>query len=315
MEKKKAFEIIVGNIKKSDSEISGELDMQLLNMSEAARNVGYGCDPEELSTFFEREENLSGPFDRQTENRAAEAFRKQVRTAEFAGMKAFLCDLNSAYADKRPVSPDKKQEEQRQSESNPDAFPKNPVCKIAYMKNIHADEAFEAFCRLVSNPAASFATDFQSVCEEVYNGRADFCILPVETSEEGTLTAFRKLIDKYELITECVCAVQGDGQVTKYALLGRSPEVKIPVAGSIESCYVRVSFDSPDTESLLSLLSAASVLGATYVKSESMPLTRDDGRYNFCITFRLNREKIRAFLDYLELEFPDGTENTVYFQV
>ena len=302
MDSEKPFDVIVGNIANSYLRISDELDIQLLNMNDACRIIGCGCDETDLSGIFDESEKLFEVSDEPLSVTTAAALKNQVHLAERSAVKAYLAMLTAARnggkddASKSPEHRDK-------------------LCNISYMKNIYADEAFEMFCRLIGNPAALFASDFQTVCEDVYNGRAEFCILPVETSEEGTLTAFRKLIDKYELVVCCVCSVQGDGQITKYALLGRSGDSRQMPEPTFDERYIRLTFDSPGTGNLSALFAAANVLGLEYVKSDSMPLTWDDRRYNFCVTFRAERRKIEAFLTYLGLDFPDCAEKTVYFRI
>lgn len=92
--------------------------------------------------------------------------------------------------------------------------------KIAYLQNKFSDEAFSKLTYRFRNPRAAYASSFTEVCEEVYNGFCEFCILPVESSGDGKLLRFYGLIEKFNLKIVSVCDVeQLDGSYTKYALL------------------------------------------------------------------------------------------------
>ena len=71
--------------------------------------------------------------------------------------------------------------------------------RVAYLRNAYADRAFRRFCEQLGELSVVYCTDFESVCEEVYYGRADMCILPLDSSRDAKLIGFVRLVDKYEL--------------------------------------------------------------------------------------------------------------------
>ena len=95
--------------------------------------------------------------------------------------------------------------------------------RISYQRNRYTDEAYEQFAALLPEPRASYAHSFRSVCEDVYNGLCEYCILPLENSAEGRLTSFSRLIAEYEMKIAAVCDVRvGEDRVTRFALLRRT---------------------------------------------------------------------------------------------
>ena len=83
--------------------------------------------------------------------------------------------------------------------------------RVAYMTGSLADKAFLRFSEWLPGCRAADARSFVDACEEVYNGLCQFCILPLESAEEGRLAAFSRLIVRYGLQTIAVCDVTQRG--------------------------------------------------------------------------------------------------------
>ncbi len=90
--------------------------------------------------------------------------------------------------------------------------------RVAYMTGSLADKAFLRFSEWLPGCRAADARSFVDACEEVYNGLCQFCILPLESAEEGRLAAFSRLIVRYGLQTIAVCDVTQRG-VTDFGAL------------------------------------------------------------------------------------------------
>jgi len=99
------------------------------------------------------------------------------------------------------------------------------VSSVSYVRSQVTDRAFAVFSAENTSVTASYGADFRTVCEDVYYERSDACILPLESSEDGLLTSFMKLILKYELWIHDVyrCRTEDDSFVT-LALLTASPD-------------------------------------------------------------------------------------------
>lgn len=95
--------------------------------------------------------------------------------------------------------------------------------RVSYMTGSLADKAFLQFSERLPGCRAADVRSFVDACEEVYNGLCQFCILPLESAEEGRLSAFFRLIVRYGLQTVAVCDVMQKGvgglRRTRFALL------------------------------------------------------------------------------------------------
>lgn len=183
---------------------------------------------------------------------------------------------------------------------------------VAYVRNAVSDEAFKRFSGAMKSPSVSYTASFAAACEEVYYGRVRYCILPYESSDEGTLSGFMKMIRKYELYTECVCSVRGERSSTRFVLLSRQGGEMLTAKGTKR--YLKVTVDSPDADTYGRLSVAASAMRLRQIKSESMPVSWDDGRYGCVLTYELCGSAA-PFLLYLSLFVPECSDRSVYIEV
>ncbi len=193
--------------------------------------------------------------------------------------------------------------------------------KIAYMRNAYSDAAYSVFSKGISGASVLYPSSFSAVCEEVYYGRAGYCILPYESSEEGVLSGFRRLISKYELRPVLTCSVITDGSsqsTTRFALLAKSVE-KIKTDGRFSGKtlneYLKITVSGPQEKVSLKVLGAASLCGLECTKTESVPLTWDEGSYAGALTFSLNGDGLIPFLLYLYLEVPESEIEGIYTDI
>lgn len=183
---------------------------------------------------------------------------------------------------------------------------------VAYVRNAVSDEAFKRFACAMKSPSVSYTASFAAACEEVYYGRVRYCILPYESSDEGTLSGFMKMIRKYELYTECVCSVRGERSSTRFVLLSRQGGEMLTAKGSKR--YLKVTVDSPDADTYVKLSVAASAMRLRQIKSESMPVSWDDGRYGCVLTYELCGSA-SPFLLFLTLFAPECSDRSVYIEI
>lgn len=216
--------------------------------------------------------------------------------------------------------------------------------RIAYVKNSYSDTAYRVFSHHIDDASVVYPGSFSAVCEEVYYNRVGFCILPYETSDEGVLPGFRMLISKYELVPVLTCPVvtdtaQSGSRVTHFVLLSKNfmrirPSGKF-ARGSKE--FLKITLDNPDGGMMANVLGAAVCSGLDHVKTESVPISWEDGCYSCSVTFSLrcadnsdstnstsgtdntggadSSSDIVPFLLYLALEVPESTPNGMYSSV
>ncbi len=188
--------------------------------------------------------------------------------------------------------------------------------KIAYFKNAYADTAFRVFSSFLKNPSVVYLTDFNSVCEEVYYGRADLCMLPLDSSKDAKLISFYRLIDKYELNPVFSCDVTAlDGSVTtRYVLLRRSialPGEEYKKSGG--SCFFEFSFVPDEKAALGDILLVAEECGLSTYKVDSIPLTYSDSQFAFDIIINAeDSKKLDAFVLFLDLAVPQYKPMGIY---
>ncbi len=126
---------------------------------------------------------------------------------------------------------------------------------VSYVRNTYSDRAFDAFEDIFGTMRVSHSENSKSACESVYYDETDYCILPFESSDEGLLLSFRRLMLKYELRVAAVVSVpSGEDSYTSFALLtggiddpcGDCCEMYIPVTGGREIINICSVLDELD---------------------------------------------------------------------
>ena len=190
--------------------------------------------------------------------------------------------------------------------------------RIIYQRNSYADNAYLCFAELLKSPRALYAHSFSAICEEVYNGSAEFCILPLESSSEGMLNSFARLIDRYELKTVATCDVPAtDAQrSTRFALLRRDL-VPLPVPPHSKHRLFACSARLDASPSPAELLCAAQLCGLELYRLDSrVPIDGEDPHaHTLHYVFRLGQSDLSAFLLYLSMEVPHCTLDGFYFHI
>lgn len=81
----------------------------------------------------------------------------------------------------------------------PEAPMQGAAGRIAYVRNPLSETAYGRFLSFLPEAAGNAFDHFQDICEEVYNGICEYCLLPVSNSSEGRLSRFCGMILKYDL--------------------------------------------------------------------------------------------------------------------
>jgi hypothetical protein len=155
--------------------------------------------------------------------------------------------------------------------------------RIAYMPTAFADKAYLRLAAHVKSPRAAATSGFVDACEEVHSGLCEYCILPLENTQSGKLTAFTRLILRYRLRITAVCDLENaaaEGQVTRFALLKNASDEEFPAplipppAG--EPLYLELMHTS-DSLTLTELLTAAEFCGMSLCRADTLPGLDDTG--------------------------------------
>lgn len=181
---------------------------------------------------------------------------------------------------------------------------------VAHFVNLYADRAFAAFSAALGNVSVRASEDYTAACEEVSEGNADFCILPIESARDGVMDRFEQMIDRYSLfiLMTCTLRLSGEneeseedgGEWIRFALLAASP-CRLIGQGQPSADRIRVQI-TPEGEALWELLLAADLLGAKLLEC-TLRGGRSDRAAAYRLTFAAD-EKIRSqLLAYLELGY------------
>ena len=175
--------------------------------------------------------------------------------------------------------------------------------KIACLKNSYTDKAYDRFKHLFYEPSVSYCENFVSVCEEVYYGNANFCILPVENSKEGRLSSFYQLIRKYDLkiVSCCTAHSANKDDRTKFALLKKSFDFDVLYRDEL---YFEFFATLDDTDLLSDILSAVTDFGLKIVRVDSLPLEYSDAEYSYDLVIKVEKSRFADFLCYLKIKAP-----------
>lgn len=94
--------------------------------------------------------------------------------------------------------------------------------KVLYIRNPYCDQAFRCFARGNKGMRAVYSQGYASACEDVYNGRGNYVILPIYNSKDGCLITFRRMLRKYDLKIASACFMETeDGDIILYGLAQR----------------------------------------------------------------------------------------------
>lgn len=184
--------------------------------------------------------------------------------------------------------------------------------KVSLVRNSYNELAFSRFSRVITRPKEVFASSFTAACEDVYDNRCEFCILPVENSQSGRLFSFYSMLDRYELRICGACdleAEDGSEGSVKYALVGRALPDRIP-KNSFWSFEFSVIFYGGRVLSDIS--GVAEIFGARLTKIDSLPVEYDGRLQKYYFTFSLPETSIAAFDLFLENEYARYTAVGLY---
>ena len=151
--------------------------------------------------------------------------------------------------------------------------------RVAYMPGAFADKAYMKFAEKIPHCRAAGFHSFVDACEEVRGGLCEFCILPLESTADGKLMGFARLIIKYRLQIVAVCDIRGSAggreNTTRFALLQSAGEDRerfpaSPLFAGQENPYLEllhVTANPPYNE----IMAAAEFCGLTLVRIDTLP--------------------------------------------
>lgn len=207
-------------------------------------------------------------------------------------------------------------------DSLPSPLPAMARGRIAYMPAAFADKAYLRLSALVESPRAAATASFVDACEEVRSGLCEYCILPLENTHSGRLTAFTRLILRYDLQVVAVCDLENgaaEGQITRFALLRAAREGEFPAPLRLppaeEPLYLEL-IHYGDPAGLTALLAAAEFCGVRLCRVDTLPrfeeFDGEEGEAAFACVFDVAGGSFPVLRRYLTLEASEDTLIGVY---
>lgn len=176
-----------------------------------------------------------------------------------------------------------------------DVIPQGESCTVSYVRTVASDGAYLTFAPKLKNARSVYADDFLQVCENVYYGKTDYCILPVANSLDGRLAGIRNLALKYALKTVRICRIKNaDDTVTVFALMKK--ELEIP-----EGDNVYFEFSLKGGASISEITAAALICG---VAPTSVSYS-EEAEGSLDMTVKADEDGICGFFCYLHLQHPN----------
>lgn len=173
----------------------------------------------------------------------------------------------------------------------------NEVKRIVCFKSALSEPAFACFAAELPSAKLMYSDGFKGACEDVYNGFADACILPITSSEDGLLTSFLRLARKYELHAAHACLLTLGGE--RRTLVGLF-ERTVGFADNADRLDLLVSIPDPQ---LFELLSGYDQLGAVCKSVNALPPAMFEEE-NYFISLDIKGADPRAIIAFSRLISP-----------
>ena len=187
-----------------------------------------------------------------------------------------------------------------------ESLPAPPAAaRVAFFDSFFAREALRRFEKVLPLPRSVTAPSFTAVCEELANGNADFALLPLSDSREGSFRRLLEEIDRFELRITHICDIPypDEGRTVSMALLTRlysAPQTK----GRHERLLSCALFEE-SKHTLSNILQAALFSGLSVKTLDTLPAPYGEDGVFFHPVFRAPGEaEQQLFEAYLTLFAP-----------
>ena len=189
--------------------------------------------------------------------------------------------------------------------------------KISYPKNKYNDIAFEHFSRSVANAKPDYASSFAECCENVFDERCEYCILPIMNSTDGRLMSFYNLLDRYDLKICATVDIDGDDSSSsfKYALIGRSCKEQRTKTQKNQRYVFEFSVTTESTDFFAPLFEAASQTDARLICVDSVPVEYAADMQKFFFSFSIPSQSTLAFRLFVALKHQTYTPIGIYKEI
>lgn len=160
-----------------------------------------------------------------------------------------------------------------------------------------SSKGVEHFSSLFLSAEPIPVNSFSDVCDRAVNQASDFGIIPVENTMDGRLTAFYKMLDRYELKICAVCDVDDPeaDMTTRLALVTKN----VYVFEDARPCYLEFSYVKSEDDTKSDLIGVAEAMGMSLTGLSFLPLSYRIGASVETMRLKLAKGNVLPFLIYL----------------
>ena len=176
---------------------------------------------------------------------------------------------------------------------------------FVYVRNTFSDEAFDVFSEGFENPRVIYAESFKECVNALNDGRATFCLLPLEERGSVRLAGVSELILKEDLKINAVSSVFGlDGNADmKYALLSNG-FINWEAQGE-DDRYLELRIMDKSSLELSEILDAVKLFGHILFRIDTVCGTLNETEKFYSLVIRDGGRGFCDLLTYLTI-FSDG---------
>ncbi|MBQ8431901.1 MAG: hypothetical protein IJX28_03360 [Clostridia bacterium] len=295
------------NLRENQQRAEGLSEQEMAHLQELAVEITQDCQayPNWIESLPDQRPPMFPPRSSSIrENRQA---LTQLQGIRATWQSAFLCiEMRKILQERHLLSPSLFFPDPELADLREDA-------RVVYQRNSYSDSAFLCFSKKKKHLQATYTHSFQAACEDVYNGLCELCILPVETSAEGQLSSFSKLIDRYELKIVSICEILGTdaSKATRFALLQKQLPTVWPTG---KETFLEISLPLEESPSPAAILLAAELCGLRPYRLDSIPAASSQG-FSARFVFRTDHADLYAYLLYLAMEAPHYIPVGIYSKI
>ena len=184
---------------------------------------------------------------------------------------------------------------------------------FTYVKNPLADEAYDVFSQEFSSPTVSYSKSLQEAVRAVKDGKAEYCLLPLEEKGGARLSAVSELIFREDLKINSVIPVFGiEGNADmKYALVAKN--FLVPEIDADDDRYLEIRVPRESNLPISDLFVAAEALGLSLYRVNTISYTTENGEsQHYSVVLRDEKKDFVFLLTYLTLFSREYTPIGIY---
>ena len=176
--------------------------------------------------------------------------------------------------------------------------------KVACVNNYYTDTAFSRFSSYLQKPSAVFLDSFSSACEDAASLKYEYCIVPIENSDDGKLMSFYRLLAMHglKIVLTTSVSISDDSRSTTLALAKRGIENLKKKENDTGARYFEFCFVPDKENSVSDICYAAELFGMRLHRIDSATITYLENEFEYFVVLDTAGADLYKFLIYLTLK-------------